>query len=308
MPSSHCVLPPLARLRRLVACAAVLVLGLSLCGGAAQANHQKKTSSTSSSSTKASSSSLAPCSKRYRLAWAMPLKSSDVGKSPSSVFSRPEFRSSIAVRDPQKRMAIGKAPGGAPAIQMNVRKGENKLTAMMWNEFGSVGVDVACLHVDLYLETGFDWGTSGVKLGFGQWGGTIFKQAGGTDADHQDGWSVRNVHTYKYGVRIYSYHLNRPGSFGVQSPSPAVIPKGRWVPIDLEVKMNTVGKTDGYSKLWVDGKLAGTLNNLVYRKSRTWAIRGIKFSDMWGGNTNDPRNFSPKAQKMWYANYRLYTP
>jgi hypothetical protein len=279
-------------LRPPVACAALVALGLSLAWSPAQASH---TTSTSSSTT--------PCSQRMRHVWTLPLKDSDIGKSAASVLTRSEFKPAIKLRDPQGRVAIGRIPGGGAAIQMNIPKGENKLSSIMWASFGSTGVNHACLRVEVYVASDFNWGSSGAKLGFGLWGGSIYDQSGGTLPKDQKGWSVRNVHNYKSGLKLYSYHLNRSSAHGVSSSPGMVIPRGRRVPVDIEVRMNTVGKADGFTKLWVDGKYASGLSNLVFRTSTSWAIRGIKFSDMWSSSTP-----SPKAQKLWYANYRLYTP
>jgi hypothetical protein len=279
-------------------CTALVALALSLGGGPAQASHTTTTSTSTSTS-----SSTTPCSQRMRLAWTMPLKDADIGKSASSVLTRSEFKAAIKLRDPQGRVAIGRVPGGGAAIQMNIPKGENKLASIMWAPFGSTGVGHACLRLEVYVPGDFNWGSSGAKLGFGLWGGSIYDQSGGTLPRDQQGWSVRNVHNYKSGLKLYSYHLNRSSSYGVSSSPGMVIPRDRRVPVDIEVKMNTVGKADGFTKLWVNGKYASGLSNLVFRTSTGWAIRGIKFSDMWSSGTP-----SPKAQKLWYANYRLYTP
>ena len=258
----------------------------------------------------------APCAKRYKLAWQMPLSSSDVGRSPVQVFGQPKFSSVVRPRGDLKRLAIGRAPGGKVALQMNIKRGENKTVEFYLDPLGRVGANAACLSVDVYLEPGFKWpaqGTGGgTKMGWGLWGGDkASKVSGGTPPNQQLGWSVRNTNN-TWGFRSYSYHLNRSGRYGQQGSPLARWESsdwrsGRWHNIQLEVKMNDLGKSNGYLQLWLDGKNRRTETGLQFRKKSSWAIRGLLFSDIWGGSTRDKKNWSPKAQKMWYANYRIYT-
>lgn len=263
----------------------------------------------------AQSVSSTPCSSRYQLAWEMPLRSSDVGQAPVNVMQRSEFSTTRNVSGDRSRIAIGRAPDGTVALQMNVRKGENRSVDFFLSPLGNKGVDAACLSFRVFMEPGFQWPTAsggGMKMGWGLWGGgSASKVSGGTPPNEQLGWSVRNVNTL-YGFRHYSYHLNRSSRFGHQGTPLArwessAWRSGRWHTIELEVVMNAPGQSNGYLQLWLDGGNRKTLTNLEFRRNSDWAIRGLMFSDIWGGTTSDPKNWSPKAQKMWYADYKLYT-
>lgn len=277
------------------------LVAILLVAGASEAQAQSTPSST-------------PCSTRHKLAWEMPLRSSDVGRPVTEVLSRAEFSTVRNLFGDRDRVAIGRAPDGTVALQMNIPKGENRTSTFFLGPFGRKGVDVACLSLRIFLENGFEWakGGGGTKLGFGLWGGDEASElSGGTPPSQQHGFSVRNVNS-SYGFRLYSYHLNRPGDFGQQGGAGLARwgssdwRPGRWVNVDLEVAMNDLGRNNGYAQLWLNGKYRQTMTGLVFRNKSDWAIRGIHFSDIWGGNTSDPKHFSPKNQRMWYADYKLY--
>lgn len=248
------------------------------------------------------------CSSRYKLAWEMPLRSSDVGESLASVLKRSEF-SAERIRS-LAATSIARAPDGTVALQETFdrgRPGKAHNNTFYLDQLGNRGVDAACLSVKVYLEKGFEWPIDGpVKMGWGLWGGDKPNQlGGGVAAKDQLGWSVRNV-TTSYGFRLYSYNLNRSGNNGQFSRdwSPrwgtSEWNDGRWHEIQLEVVMNSPGRSDGYAQFWLDGSRIGTMDYLVFRRDDKWAIRGLQFNAMLQGT-------SPKHQKMWYADYKLYS-
>ena len=255
----------------------------------------------------------APCDTVGSLAWRMPLKSTDVGQNPGGVFSRSEFRLLGSVKNTDNRMSIANGPDGRPAIKMYVPKGENKTVSMTMAPLGSTGIKHACLSLRVYLSSGFDFGTAGTKLGWGLFGGTGSKDSGGTPPEEQKGWTERNV-TSRWGSRIYSYHLNRNeprrsngNMFGSKSQYSKPLPTGRWFNIHLEVKVNDLGKSNGHARMWVDNEYSGEIAGMVLRtSSRNWLVRGLQFTDMWGGTTSAPENFSPRYQSIFYSDYRIY--
>ena len=257
-----------------------------------------------------------PCSKRYKQTWKMPLRSSDVGKSIRSVISRSEFSPDVTPRGATNRVSVGRAPDGSTALQMNIRRGANKSVTFLLDPLGNKGVDAACLSLKAYFPPGFEWPKDGgQKLAFGMWGGSRYNNAGGVSPSRQKGWTVRNVHS-KHGFRLYSYHLNRRSRFGQQGApvarwTPGRWHTGRWHNIEMEVVMNTPGRANGYAQIWLDGRNRRTMNNLMFRRSggssRNWGIRGLFWNEMWGGDESNRKNWSPRNQKMWYKDYRLYT-
>ena len=259
------------------------------------------------------------CTKRGSLAWTLPLQASDIGQSPAKVFARDEYRSARNVTDPDGQLAIGRAPDGTVSIKRNVPKGEVKRTLMAFESFDGDGIQHACLSFKLYLSGGFDFATAGTKLGWGLWGGEPTMNSGGIPPELQKGWTVRNVTNGPRGSRIYSYHLNREGPthtgskckpylcmHGETGEYSGPLASGRWVDVALEVRVNDKGKTNGFAKIWFDGKQIDDWQDLQFRDNRPWLVKGLWMTDMWGGDTSNPKNFSPKYQAIWYTEYRIY--
>ena len=253
-----------------------------------------------------------PCSTRYSLAWEIPFRNTDVGTPIGTVLSRSEF-SLARTEHTFSRMSVGAAPDGTVGLQMNIPRGQNAPNGFYLDPLGSKGVDAACLSLRLFLPNGFEWPKQGggTKMAWGLWGGEPRRLGGGTYPANQLGWSVRNVNSI-WGFGLYSYNLNRPGKHGQYGPrvdrwGTSNWGTGRWHEIEMEVVLNDPGRSNGYAQVWLNGQSRRTMTNLIFRHNNEWAIRGLMAQDMWGGNTADPINFSPKNQRMWYANYKLYT-
>lgn len=82
----------------------------------------------------------------------------------------------------------------------------------------------------------------------------------------------------------------------------AYTPRGRWVAVELEAKMNDPGKRNGCVALWVDGALVDEGCGMDFGADRGWLIRGINTYQMWHCDG------SPRTQAWWLSNIRLYTP
>lgn len=257
------------------------------------------------------------CKGKGRTVWHLPIHDSDIGKSPFKTFSRSEYNLVGSVQDPAGRFAVAKSPDGATALKANVWKGENERARVAFRAFDGDGISHACLTFRIYFSKAFDFATAGTKLAWGLWGGNPTKNSGGIPPKLQEGWTVRNV-TNRRGSAIYSYHLNRDGKesdnkkcapyrcmFGVQSERSSSLSSGKWIELALEVKVNDRGKANGFAKFWVDGQLQGDTHGMILRDERNWLIRGLWLTDMWGGKTSDPKNYSPTYQAIWYNDYRI---
>lgn len=252
----------------------------------------------------------------------MQIEANDVGKPPEDVLAKPNVALAGRLRNLDDRLTIGQAPDGTPAIEMRVLEGENKINSFHSAALIDQAVTKACASVDVYFEDGFEWQKkTGTKIGLGLWGGNKRGpryDSGGWPPELQTGWSVRVLNNRR-GMRLYSYDLGRERKridqercephgcmYGDVISPVAKLALGRWVPLDLELVLNDVGEANGTLRFWVDGKLATETKGLIFRRQPGWEVKGLKFTDMWGGNTGAPKNFSIKPQRHWYANYRIY--
>jgi len=91
---------------------------------------------------------------------------------------------------------------------------------------------------------------------------------------------------------------NRPASkFQITSTEES----GYWVPVEAHVKLNTPGKSDGESQLWIDGRLEAERKNLNFRGSYTQhGINAVFLESYWNRG-------SPKTQGRWYDNFVVST-
>ena len=260
-----------------------------------------------------------PCETRGHLRWEMPITPSDIGRAPERVFSREEFGLVDRIIDDGDRLSIRQGPDGDPALYVNVPRGENKRIGFEFDVFNEPGIQHGCLALKVQLQSGFDFATAKTKLGWGLWGGGATASAGGVPPELQRGWTVRNATNGKHGSKIYSYHLNRDQTrvdkprcdpygcmFGATSVGSGPLPSGRWFDVNLELRVNDEGRDNGYVRMWIDGEMTAEMQGLRFSDDRNWNIRGFRFTDMWGGNTADPANFSPRYQGIFYSDYRIY--
>lgn len=261
------------------------------------------------------------CAELYPQVWQMDIDADDVGKPPEALLRKPGFVQAGKLRNLDERLSVGTAPDGTPAIEMRVVEGENRINSFHSKALADRNLTKACISAEVFFETGFDHARAGTKIGIGLWGGdgsSGRKDSGGWPPELQNGWSVRILNNRR-GMRVYAYHLEREGKrrsqkrcephgclWGDTIPPVAKLRKGQWIPLDLEVVVNDVGERNGSIRFWVDGVLASQKDGLVFRRDEGWHIRGMKFTDMWGGNTSAPKNFSPKPQSHWYAKYRIF--
>lgn len=261
------------------------------------------------------------CAQLYPEVWSMEIAQDDTGRSPESLLSKVEFGQVGKLRNLDERLVVGTAPDGKPALEMRVWDGENRIISFHSAALAEMRLNRACLSAEIYYNEDFDVARAGTKIGVGLWGGDGSegrRDSGGWPPELQNGWSVRILNNRR-GLRPYAYHLERDGKrraqkrcepygclWGEPVEPVSKLPKGRWVPLDLEIVLNDIDERNGRLRFWVDGKISAEKDGLVFRRDEDWYVNGLKFTDMWGGSTNNPKNFSPKEQRHWYANYRIF--
>ena len=212
------------------------------------------------------------------------------------------------------------APDGTPAIEASypAMSDWSKGGVHLETDHFPTGAEAAVYVYDVFLEINpsahvIDENRSGIISG---------KLAGlysdnmnlGRIPNKQKGWVSREVWRGKRGegVRVgsYDYHLNRTETpdqttYGVRIGEDREIKPGVWVTIAREVILNDPGQPNGKSRMWVDGHLVADREDLLYRTSEEYPIRGFRFLTFCGGSHPWLVNTD---WRIWFRNFQLWVP
>ncbi|GGX95211.1 hypothetical protein GCM10007160_23450 [Litchfieldella qijiaojingensis] len=163
--------------------------------------------------------------------------------------------------------------------------------------------DRGCLQYRVRFESGFDF-VKGGKLP-GLYGGEA--PSGGTNANGENGFSMRFMWREDGQGELYEYVVNQDDKYG-SSVGRGLwhFPPGRWVTVEQEVILNTPGQEDGVARVWIDGQPILEQNGIVYRTTDDVRIDGLMFSTFFGGDGSEWR--TPRDQSVDFAAFRFYAP
>ena len=71
-----------------------------------------------------------------------------------------------------------------------------------------------------------------------------------------------------------------------------VLPKNRWVAIEQQVRMNTVGRDDGVLRVWIDGQLAFERTDIRWRTVPDLKVESVWFNIYHGGTAKADRDMT----------------
>ena len=142
-----------------------------------------------------------------------------------------------------------------------------------------------------YLRFGDSWNpTGGGKLpGIG---GTYGKAGwGGRPSNGLNGWSARGLFRAQKGgktpIGFYCYHAQMKGKYGENwiwdRDDLGFLENNQWYCIEQHVRLNTIGKSDGILRAWIDGKLAFEKTDVQMRKTEKLKIEKIWINLYHGG-------------------------
>lgn len=87
-----------------------------------------------------------------------------------------------------------------------------------------------------------------------------------------------------------------------KSGNPLHLKKGAWNTISVEVRLNTVGKANGFLGLTVNGEKR-TLDSVLYRTDPDVHVNWVLFASFFGGSTDDWE--AKKEEKISYRNFSI---
>lgn len=221
--------------------------------------------------------------------------------------------------------------GQGPAMLITTHKGIYNSLMDYRRGVSGLQADRAIKRVQMYIEPNYipvSNGRMAVGIAITDPAKPGKKISGGTLIKDQDGSSVRlnfKVST-KNGKRQitaqgYSYHLNRTNKqvvsggfsgqtalkhYGTGPELKTPFPIGKWFTIEMDVKLNDVGKSNGSLKLsLIEGSKvieSATMANLNYRKNAKWKIISPYMTDKY----NDQKTTTATGA-VAYKNHEILT-
>ncbi|WP_045876786.1 polysaccharide lyase [Pseudofrankia sp. DC12] len=190
-------------------------------------------------------------------------------------------------------------PAGS-ASQLSVRN-EDAPTggAQVYLLLKSGPTDVLHLSYRIRFPLGFQFNKGGKLPGL--FGGDHV--AGGNIPDGSNGLSTRYMWRAGGAGEVYAYLPSSQvhgTNIGTGSWS---FPPGQWVTMQQRVRLNTPGKADGSITVWMDGRQALRVDNLLFRDSASLQIDGLFFSTFFGGA--DTTWASPTDQYADFADFQV---
>lgn len=150
------------------------------------------------------------------------------------------------------------------------------------------------LRYYVYYQDGFDWGTGDVKMnGLRAMLPDVTYPPGAGQVPDGTYFNTRAVSvSYEHGGEppqqpfLYAYHPEQAGSWGdflhQNQDTRIQLETGRWYCIELMIRPNTPGSSDGTQKLWIDDVLVAEHTNMYLRDSEDVQIKNL-FQSAWQG-------------------------
>ncbi len=227
------------------------------------------------------------------------------------------------------RVSCGTGPGGGTSVAITEYPGKQLSLMLMHKnrQIPGVSLESAQVQMEMYIPTDFQPTASGrLPLGIhvsgdgqgcGGTGGCLPSDAGDSTIRLQN-----RISGSSFRLADYSYHLDRTTApvTGVGGSDPsiktrvygqghamdAVVPKGEWVTVVMQLTLNTPDQANGSSKVILynnAGKLLGSagFTGVTYRTGPGWKITG-----MIGDHKFNTKDVPTRVQSLYFRNYKMY--
>lgn len=144
-------------------------------------------------------------------------------------------------------------------------------------------VDQVTLSFDVHFDTDFQWVRGGKLHGVGP------KQpVTGGNPRRPASWSARIMFRPegRCATYLYDQHPNKTYGIGDMTDMP-VFEAGRWQHVELQVRLNSPGRDDGFAAIRIDGRDVSRSDNVQFRQvgGEETQIQQLLFSTFHGGHT-----------------------
>lgn len=215
----------------------------------------------------------APCGERFATTASLPLETSSGDLVSAIELQARAGRREYGLLDNARVIRAGGAP--APAvIEITLRaapSGERNGIGMRWSPPGFADARAACLSYSVWLPEDFEFGGSGLLPGL----------VGGAESedllrpDPAAGFAV--LPGWRSGAALDAV-LHMPSAAARRDlieGGKRSLPRGRWVGIAQEVRLNAPGRANGELRIWVDGELILERRSLAWRKDDSTTMGGV---------------------------------
>lgn len=164
-------------------------------------------------------------------------------------------------------------------------------------------LEEAYLRWYVKFDADFDFDRGGKMPGLMGWAPGKRAGWGGKRSDGNNGFSCRICWSRGGKLTMYTYHADQRSKYGdgfetrTKANRPYVIERGRWICIEMYMKLNSPGRHDGVLKLWADGIQIGQRDGIRFRNLPTMKIDNLFVNAYFGGSWT-----SPKDQHVHYDN------
>jgi len=173
-------------------------------------------------------------------------------------------------------------PDGSDAIRVSyVGNSNGSERVVVWFPIPEA-MQEATLAYDVYFDHNFQWVMGGKLHGLGP-----ENPIDGGNTRDPSGWSARVMWRENGKAETYIYDQNDSYKYGRSDvTSGSIFKQGQWYRVVLQVRVNTVGKADGFARLSVNGQQILNTQGIMFRgkDGPETLIRKLMFSTFHGGS------------------------
>ena len=219
-----------------------------------------------------------PCSERYPAPTEFTLDNGTAPMSPVQLVGmiggtqRGIYRNAkvVRVRDASGKHALKVTL--RPDAENARTTGEGNGIGFRWTPESMAGATSACLSYSVYLPKKFEFGGGGVLPGLYAGEPVSLNVA----SDGKTALAQRLVWRNNGRANLYAQLPGHEANGGAYLDTDGVeFPRGRWVKVEQEIKLNDLGKANGLSRLYFDGEKVIEKQWMEWRKNGKLTLSGI---------------------------------
>ncbi len=202
------------------------------------------------------------------------------------------FRKGEITGEGNRKIAFGDFPGGEPVVRAGEHFDEIYWRIYVKHEYGWQGAPAKMSRATSIVSE--KWQQSMIAHVWSGEGNSITLDPASGVKDQTDSIMTTGYNDFA-NLRWLG---NKPSStFQISSESES----GYWVLVEAGARLNTPGKSDGFFRLWIDGRLEAERINLNFRGNYTkYGINAVFLESYWNQG-------AVKSEKRWFDNFVVST-